>query len=364
MRLNCLLAKAGRFAWINGPTGANEEARNFTVILPHRKPNAMPRIGPIGLRRRTAGSACAGRSWSDPIALSRLFPAAVLGHQRHSTLGSPFFRCDPPGHRIAPSGHQRPALCGLALYPLVDIMGGPAMRMHDWNNYRRASCCRGWRNCKTQSRYGEGVMRHLGGAGAKTGKLDAKTRELIALAVAISLRCDGCITVHTAEARKQGATEEEIAEALGVAISASTPARRLYTPPVLWMRSTLPAKSDVRHENSSTSPIRSTRWVGDLFLRGMRAFACLDLSDMFLFCSCCTSERVSCPSNFLFPDLRGVYPTACSLRSRHHSQVGLGLWPLRMVCAQARVCEGSRYRRDVFTSQCIIWALTSSLQTK
>jgi AhpD family alkylhydroperoxidase len=46
----------------------------------------------------------------------------------------------------------------------------------------------------------------LGGAGAKTGHLDAKTRELIALAVAISLRCDGCITVHAAEAKKLGVT--------------------------------------------------------------------------------------------------------------------------------------------------------------
>ena len=37
----------------------------------------------------------------------------------------------------------------------------------------------------------------LGAAGAKTGHLDAKTRELIALAVAIALRCDGCIAVHS-----------------------------------------------------------------------------------------------------------------------------------------------------------------------
>jgi AhpD family alkylhydroperoxidase len=60
----------------------------------------------------------------------------------------------------------------------------------------------------------------LGGAGQKTGRLDAKTRELMALAVAISLRCDGGITVHTEAARKTGATKEEIAEALGVAVNA------------------------------------------------------------------------------------------------------------------------------------------------
>lgn len=69
----------------------------------------------------------------------------------------------------------------------------------------------------------------MGGAGAKTGHFDAKTRELIALAVAVSLRCDGCITVHAAEARKQGATKEEIAEALGVAISVNAGAALVYS---------------------------------------------------------------------------------------------------------------------------------------
>ncbi|TWB58757.1 AhpD family alkylhydroperoxidase [Bradyrhizobium sacchari] len=36
----------------------------------------------------------------------------------------------------------------------------------------------------------------VAGAASKTGRLDAKTRELIALAVAVSLRCDGCIAIH------------------------------------------------------------------------------------------------------------------------------------------------------------------------
>lgn len=56
-------------------------------------------------------------------------------------------------------------------------------------------------------------------AGQKTGHLDAKTRELISLAVAVTTRCDGCITVHVGEALKHGATRDEIAEALGVAVA-------------------------------------------------------------------------------------------------------------------------------------------------
>ena len=51
--------------------------------------------------------------------------------------------------------------------------------------------------------------------------LVAKTRELIALAVAVTLRCDGCIAVHTEAAIKNGATKEEIAEVLGVATAVS-----------------------------------------------------------------------------------------------------------------------------------------------
>src|SRR6185312_5297045 len=73
----------------------------------------------------------------------------------------------------------------------------------------------------------------LSGAGAKTGHLDAKTRELISLAVAVTTRCDGCITVHTGEALKHGATREEIAEALGVAVAMNAGAAMVYSARVL-----------------------------------------------------------------------------------------------------------------------------------
>ncbi|MBC8747040.1 MULTISPECIES: carboxymuconolactone decarboxylase family protein [Paraburkholderia] len=69
----------------------------------------------------------------------------------------------------------------------------------------------------------------MSNAGQKSDLLGAKTRELIALAVAVSLRCDGCITVHTAEALKHGATREEIAEALGVAMAINAGATLVYS---------------------------------------------------------------------------------------------------------------------------------------
>lgn len=69
----------------------------------------------------------------------------------------------------------------------------------------------------------------LSSAGQKKDVLGAKTRELISLAVAVSLRCDGCITVHTAEALKHGATRDEIAEALGVAVAINAGAAMVYS---------------------------------------------------------------------------------------------------------------------------------------
>lgn len=50
------------------------------------------------------------------------------------------------------------------------------------------------------------------------GELPAKVRELIALAIAVSKQCDGCVAAHARGAAKRGATEREVAEALGVAI--------------------------------------------------------------------------------------------------------------------------------------------------
>ena len=73
----------------------------------------------------------------------------------------------------------------------------------------------------------------LGAAGSKTKHLDPKIRELIALAVAVTLRCDGCITVHTDAAIKQGASQEEIAEALGVAVSVNAGAALVYSARVM-----------------------------------------------------------------------------------------------------------------------------------
>jgi len=49
------------------------------------------------------------------------------------------------------------------------------------------------------------------------GALDAKTKELMALSIAVSKQCDGCIAAHAHGAVLRGASPEEAAEAIGVA---------------------------------------------------------------------------------------------------------------------------------------------------
>ena len=74
-----------------------------------------------------------------------------------------------------------------------------------------------------------GAYMSASGAGKKSGHLDEKTRQLISLAVAVTTRCDGCISVHAGEAVKAGATRDEIGEALGVAMSMNMGAALVYS---------------------------------------------------------------------------------------------------------------------------------------
>ncbi|MGO9855813.1 MAG: carboxymuconolactone decarboxylase family protein [Acidimicrobiales bacterium] len=59
----------------------------------------------------------------------------------------------------------------------------------------------------------------LSAAAMADGALTAKTKELIALAIAISRECDGCVAAHARGAARQGASTEEVTEMIGVVIS-------------------------------------------------------------------------------------------------------------------------------------------------
>ncbi len=60
--------------------------------------------------------------------------------------------------------------------------------------------------------------RQLHDSALAEGALDVKTKELIALAIAVTRECDGCISAHARGAARRGATAQEVAEAMGVAI--------------------------------------------------------------------------------------------------------------------------------------------------
>ena len=65
------------------------------------------------------------------------------------------------------------------------------------------------------------TMKAFGGmaqAATRSGALDGKTKELIALAIGVAAHCDGCIGFHVKALLKLGATRAEVAEALGMAV--------------------------------------------------------------------------------------------------------------------------------------------------
>ena len=58
----------------------------------------------------------------------------------------------------------------------------------------------------------------LAQAALKAGALDTRTKELIALAIAVATRCDGCIAFHAEAAMRQGASREQVLETMGMAV--------------------------------------------------------------------------------------------------------------------------------------------------
>jgi len=100
--------------------------------------------------------------------------------------------------------------------------------MLDWKQYRDDMNAR-LREIRTTKPEIMKAYAELHHANAASVHLDAKARELIALAVSVTLRCDGCINAHTDAAIKAGATKEEITEALSVAIMVNAGAALVYS---------------------------------------------------------------------------------------------------------------------------------------
>lgn len=73
-------------------------------------------------------------------------------------------------------------------------------------------------------------FRQMSHAAMGDAALPRRTKELIALAIAVSDHCDGCIAAHARGAASAGASEDEVAEALGVAIMMMGGPGTVYAP--------------------------------------------------------------------------------------------------------------------------------------
>ena len=67
-------------------------------------------------------------------------------------------------------------------------------------------------------------------AAVAEGVLPARVKELMALAIAVVKHCDGCIAYHAKAAALRGATREEVAEALSVALLMDGGTASVYGP--------------------------------------------------------------------------------------------------------------------------------------
>ena len=69
----------------------------------------------------------------------------------------------------------------------------------------------------------------MSAAATRDGVLDAKTKELIALALAVAAHCDACIGFHVKALVKLGATQQEVEETLGMCVYIGGGPSLMYT---------------------------------------------------------------------------------------------------------------------------------------
>lgn len=107
-----------------------------------------------------------------------------------------------------------------------------------------AEASRPWAEVQRQGRRPSADLRHLipevyegfadlHAAALSPGAIDGKTKELMALALAVADECDGCIAAHAWAVARLGATEQEVAETLGVVILMTGGPGTVYGPRAL-----------------------------------------------------------------------------------------------------------------------------------
>lgn len=87
---------------------------------------------------------------------------------------------------------------------------------------------------------------------SQPGALTPAEKELIALSMAVNMRCESCMVQHTASALIAGATRDQIKEALGVTLEMSGGPTFVYGPMVLDMCDQLLADPDFKSKLDHT----------------------------------------------------------------------------------------------------------------
>ena len=86
----------------------------------------------------------------------------------------------------------------------------------DWNDFMNETMA----NIATLSTEMPGTVKgfnQMGAEAKKSGALSEKTKEIMALGIAIATRCDSCIGFHVKSLIRLGITREELCEALAMA---------------------------------------------------------------------------------------------------------------------------------------------------
>ncbi len=100
------------------------------------------------------------------------------------------------------------------------------------------------------------------------GALSTKTKELVALSIAVVKQCDGCIAYRAKAAARRGATPDEVAEALGVALLMDGGPASTYGPRA-WDRPTgsSPVRRRPSPETYSANSSSSLACAGSKFVK-------------------------------------------------------------------------------------------------
>jgi AhpD family alkylhydroperoxidase len=89
--------------------------------------------------------------------------------------------------------------------------------MNDWPQVTKDVTAQ-LRNLRTGAPEVMRAFSQLAQAATSAGALEAKTKELIALGIAVAARCDDCIAFHVKAALERGASKAEVTETLAMAI--------------------------------------------------------------------------------------------------------------------------------------------------